>query len=239
MIVTAGHFFASYLFLLMQDCPNLNHWSCAVVEHGPQKSSLFCSWSHAERLSLVFEAPEMVARRAPSRLHLPTELRVHRTKQTLIFAFIAAQCTQSIKIHTSSLAEPRKINTLGPFLNMHVCECFGSAPVWLQSLCGLTVGTLPAARAEAKCSSGCSPSHSNSSASWSFSENTPVSLQQRAALQACLDQRGGFADPCRHRGVFIFFTVWWCIFILWCTRVKCVLVVSLKLQVSLKYYNST
>lgn len=138
MIVTAGQFFANYLFMLMQDCPNLNYWSCAVVEHGPQKSSLFCSWSHAERLSLVFEAPEVVARRAPSRLHLPTELRVHRTKQTLIFAFIAAQCTQTIKIHTIQLSRAQE-NKRTWSLSKYAClwvfwqhPCMTAVLVWFD-----------------------------------------------------------------------------------------------------------
>lgn len=56
MIVTAGHFFANDLFVLMQDCPNLNYWSCAVVENGPQKSSLFAP-DHMQRGSVSYLKP--------------------------------------------------------------------------------------------------------------------------------------------------------------------------------------
>lgn len=72
--------------------------------------------------------------------------------------------------------------------------------------CGLTVGRPTAARGETKCPSGCSPSDSDSSASWSVFENTPVRIWQRVALQACLDQRGGVADPCRDSGAYVIIT---------------------------------
>lgn len=106
----AGYFFASYQLMLMQDCPNLNYLSCAAVEHGPQKRYLFAP-DHMQRGSASYLKPlRWLQDEHP--VDSPTSLRVQRNKQTLIFAFIAAQCTQSIKIHTSSSAYPRKINAL-------------------------------------------------------------------------------------------------------------------------------
>lgn len=96
----------------------------------------FFAPDHMQRGSVSYLKP--LRWRAPSRLHLPTELRVHRTKQTLIFAFIAAQCTQTIKIHTIQLSraqENKRTWSLSKYACLWVfwqCPCMTAVLVWFD-----------------------------------------------------------------------------------------------------------
>lgn len=142
-IINEGHFFAKHLLILMQDCPNLNYFSYKA----------WFAW-FTEGFSFLFHITCVEAQPSAwspwstrsTRFHLPTSLRVHRNKQTLIFAFIAAHQPTVHKNPYIQLSiareckrnEQRDVRCLlnilfylwfGPFLNKDVCECFDSTHV--------------------------------------------------------------------------------------------------------------